>query len=142
MHEREDRPSNNIFQGFDVEILADAFGVDMETARKLQSQNDKRGKIVKVENGLQVVRPQISQEEEGREYKTINGLEETICSMRIRENLDDPQRADAYVSRAGRLSSLNSLNLPILRNLQLSAERGILYKVRCINLHCGHQNVH
>ncbi|KAI8006416.1 hypothetical protein LOK49_LG07G01662 [Camellia lanceoleosa] len=46
--------------------------------------------------------------------------------MRIRENIADPERADVYTAQGGRISTLNSHNLPILRNLQLSGERGVL----------------
>ncbi|XP_058750738.1 legumin B-like [Vicia villosa] len=57
-----------------------------------------------------------------------NGLEETICSTKIRENIARPSRADLYNSRAGRISTVNSLTLPILRNLRLSAEYVLLYR--------------
>lgn len=58
-----------------------------------------------------------------------NGLEETFCSMRLKENIGDPSRADIFTPQAGRISTVNSFNLPILRHLRLSAERGVLYKV-------------
>jgi hypothetical protein len=64
-----------------------------------------------------------------------NGLEETICSARIVENIARPARADLYNPRAGRISDVNSLTLPILRNLRLSAEYVLLYRV-CIVLLC------
>ncbi|XP_024032266.1 legumin B-like, partial [Morus notabilis] len=57
-----------------------------------------------------------------------NGLEETFCSMRLKENIGDPSRADIFTPQAGRISTVNSFNLPILRHLRLSAERGVLYK--------------
>ncbi|KAI8008781.1 hypothetical protein LOK49_LG07G01660 [Camellia lanceoleosa] len=93
------------------------------------AKDDKRGFIVRVERELQVARPRRSQEEEEeeREYWS-NGLEETICTMRITENIADPERADVYTAQGGRTSTLNGHNLPILRNIQLSAERGVLYK--------------
>ncbi|GMN75590.1 hypothetical protein TIFTF001_056550, partial [Ficus carica] len=56
-----------------------------------------------------------------------NGLEETFCSMRLKENIGDPSRADIFTPQAGRISTVNSFNLPILRHLRLSAERGVLY---------------
>ncbi|RZC43781.1 hypothetical protein C5167_036726 [Papaver somniferum] len=95
---QQDVPENNIFNGFNVETLAEAFGVSTETARKLQGQNDQRGNIVFVEGGLQVIRPQQGEEEEEREqrYRTTNGLEETICSMRLKQNIANPTRADVY----------------------------------------------
>lgn len=56
-----------------------------------------------------------------------NGVEETLCTMRLTENIGDPSRADVYTPQAGRISTLNSYNLPILGHLRLSAERGVLY---------------
>ncbi|KAF8392189.1 hypothetical protein HHK36_022531 [Tetracentron sinense] len=50
---QQERSGKNIFSGFDVNILAEAFDVSTETARKLQSENDNRGNIVHVKNGLQ-----------------------------------------------------------------------------------------
>ncbi|WP_205684366.1 hypothetical protein, partial [Acinetobacter baumannii] len=55
---------SNVLSGFDARLLAEAFGVDIETARKLQGLNDQRGHIVRVEGGLQVIRPPLSREEE------------------------------------------------------------------------------
>ncbi|KAA8539015.1 hypothetical protein F0562_025707 [Nyssa sinensis] len=123
----QERSGNNVFQGFDTQILAEAFAVSTDTARKLQSENDRRGNIVRVRDGLQLTRPPRLEEEEEREMRS-NGLEETLCSMRFGENIDDSERADVYSSRGGRISTLNSHNLPILRQLQLSAERGVLYR--------------
>ncbi|CAI8583383.1 unnamed protein product [Vicia faba] len=57
-----------------------------------------------------------------------NGLEETICSSKIRENIARPSRADLYNPRVGRISTVNSLTLPILRKLRLSAEYVLLYR--------------
>lgn len=61
-----------------------------------------------------------------------NGLEETICTMRLRENIGDRSRADIYTPQAGRINTLNSHNLPILFWLQLSAEHGLLHNVSLI----------
>ncbi|KAM7526706.1 hypothetical protein LguiA_016608 [Lonicera macranthoides] len=127
----------NIFQGFDEEVLAESFGVDTQTARKLQGQDDYRGNIVRVQKELQFLRPQRSQEEqeERGEWRRSNGLEETLCTMRLRENIEDPERADMYTAQGGRISTVNSQNLPILRNVQLSAERGVLYRNAMITPH-------
>ncbi|KAM7501464.1 hypothetical protein LguiB_000368 [Lonicera macranthoides] len=122
----QQQETDNVFSGFDTQTLAEAFGVDEETARKLKGEQDERGPIVRVERGLQTVRPPFSREEERQQQQGEgrgNGLEETVCSARFRENIDDPSRADIYNPRAGRLSTLNSYNLPILRHIQLSAER-------------------
>ncbi|XP_023743392.1 11S globulin seed storage protein Jug r 4 [Lactuca sativa] len=126
--------SNNIFQGFDVDVLAEAFNVDRETAEMLRCEDDRRGHIVRVERGLKVVSPSMSREEQwqgqqgGRGRGQDNGFEETICSMKVRANIDDYTQADVYNPQAGHCNHLNSFKLPILRLLQLSAERGVLYR--------------
>ncbi|XP_062147876.1 11S globulin seed storage protein Jug r 4-like [Alnus glutinosa] len=142
--------SNNVFSGFDAEFLADAFNVDFDMGRRLQSNDDNRRHIVRVEGELQVLRPPRSREQWEREERQErehereserqrrqggrgrgrdeNGLEETICSLRLRENIGDRSRADIYTEQAGRINTLNSNNLPVLRWLQLSAERGDLYR--------------
>ncbi|KAK4407230.1 Glutelin type-A 1 [Sesamum angolense] len=81
-------------------------------ARRLQGLHDKRGHIVIVEHGLHVIRPPFRRREYGREeekgyYGGDNGLEETVCNAKIRENLDKPSRTDVYIPRAGRFSSLH-----------------------------------
>ncbi|XP_008235677.1 PREDICTED: legumin J-like [Prunus mume] len=48
---------NNIFSGFDTQLLAQALNVNPETARNLQSQNDNRNEIVKVQGQLDFVSP-------------------------------------------------------------------------------------
>ncbi|KAG5567414.1 hypothetical protein RHGRI_002832 [Rhododendron griersonianum] len=114
--------------------MAEAFGVDRETARKLQGQDDNMGHIIRVEGDLQILRPSRSREEQeeeegGREYgRRTNGLEETICSARLVENINDPSRADFFNPKAGRLTTLNNFNLPILNFLRLNAEKGVLYR--------------
>ncbi|KAJ7977242.1 11S seed storage globulin B [Quillaja saponaria] len=123
------------------------WGYNHETIRKIQGENDNRSNIVKVQRSLSVIRPRErregeQEEKEERRERTQerererrrgggrggNGLEETICSLRVEEYLNDPQRADIYNPQAGRISTLNSFNLPILNNLQLSAERVGLYR--------------
>ncbi|KAL8048192.1 hypothetical protein ABFX02_07G049000 [Erythranthe guttata] len=122
---------NNIFYGFEEELLAEVFDVDRETAAKLKGQDDRRGQIVRAEK-FNIVLPEAEEEEERRErgapWSAANGLEETICSAKLRENLDQPSRADVYNPRGGRISSLNSQKLPILSWLRLSAEKGTLYR--------------
>ena len=111
---------------------------------------------MKVKGRLQVARPPRSREErerlerqereqerederEQRESRRgghgrggYNGIEETLCTLRLRENIHDPSRADIYNPHAGRISTLNSYNLPVLRWLQLSAEFGRLQRVRAL----------
>ncbi|KAI3982544.1 hypothetical protein MKX01_031283 [Papaver californicum] len=103
---QQEIPTNNIFNGFDVETLAEAFGVSTETARKLQGQSDQRGNI------------RGEEEESEEQYRVTNGLEDTICSMRLKQNIANPARADIYSENGGRITSLNIQN----------AERGVLYQ--------------
>ena len=172
----EGRSSNNILSGFDVDLLAEAAGTSRETVEKLRGRDDRRGSIVRVENGLRVVRPR-REEEEGEESeerreereergereaekrgeseerredereerrereaeereergerggRAKNGVEEAVCNLRLKENIEEPSRADVYNPRAGRITTVNSQKLPILRYLQLSAERGSLKSV-------------
>ncbi|KAI3668021.1 hypothetical protein L6452_43093 [Arctium lappa] len=120
--------AGNIFNGFDVEFLVEAFNVDRETAEKLQGQRDQRGHIVRVQQELQIIRPPQSRQEEEREQRgRDNGFEETICSLKLKENIDNPSHVDFVNPQAGRISNLNNDKFPILRRLQLSAARGELY---------------
>ncbi|XP_030507980.1 11S globulin subunit beta [Cannabis sativa] len=125
----EQTPNGNIFSGFDTRILAESFNVDTELAHKLQNRDDMRERIVRVRGeDLQIIAPSRIQEEERRHYSRDNGLEETFCTLRLRQNIDRPSQADIFNPRGGRLNTLNNYNLPILRFLQLTAERGVLYK--------------
>ncbi|PWA59584.1 glutelin type-B 1 [Artemisia annua] len=117
--------SANIFRGFDLQILREVFNVDQETAQQLQSPNDQRGHIVRVEGGLQVVKPPI-RSEQYEQQGPWNGLEETVCSAKITSNVNDAERADFFNPQAGWTTHLNSFKLPILEMVQLSAERGVL----------------
>ncbi|KAL4588059.1 hypothetical protein LXL04_000937 [Taraxacum kok-saghyz] len=137
--------AGNIFNGFDAEFLVEAFNVERETIEKLQGQRDQRGHIVNVEQGLQIIRPPQSRQEQEQEQhqggrqserqgrrqggrgQGSNGFEETICSMKLRENIDNPTHANFVNPQAGRIANLNSFKFPILRQLQLSAERGQLH---------------
>ncbi|CAN1131617.1 11S globulin [Linum perenne] len=129
---------NNLFCGMDSRLIAEAFNVDENVARRLQSENDNRGNIVRVDGELDFVRPPTSMQDERQEqggrggggHYQANGVEETFCSMRMVENIGDPSRADVFTPEAGRIRSVNSHDLPVLRWIQLSAERGVLYNVQ------------
>ncbi|XP_061360402.1 glycinin G4-like [Gastrolobium bilobum] len=83
-------------------------------------------------------RPRKEEEEEEEEQQeqggrgkgkgNSNGLEESICTLKLVENIARPSRADLYNPRAGRISTLDSLTLPVLRFLRLSAQYVVLYK--------------
>ncbi|KAI3469779.1 hypothetical protein Pfo_026442 [Paulownia fortunei] len=132
--EEEEQGKRNIFNGFDEELLAKTFNIDPQIIRRLQAREDNRGTIVRAEK-LKLVFPEWGREEQEQEREReqrrgggYNGLEETFCSLKIRQNIDHPTRADVYNPRGGRISTLNSQTLPILSYLRLSAERGVLYK--------------
>ncbi|KAK7245364.1 hypothetical protein RIF29_40204 [Crotalaria pallida] len=57
-----------------------------------------------------------------------NGLEETICTIRLRHNIGQSTSPDIYNPQAGKVKTLTSLDLPILRWLGLGAEHGSLYR--------------
>ncbi|KAI3982545.1 hypothetical protein MKX01_031284 [Papaver californicum] len=115
---QQEIPTNIIFNGFDVETLAEAFGVSTETARRLQGQNDQRGNIAA--DG--------EEKDSEEQYPVINGLEETICSMRLKQNIANQTHADIYSENDGKTTILKSQKLPILNYIQMSAERGVLYQ--------------
>ena len=123
------RNAGNIFNGFDVEFLQEAFNVDRETAEKLQGQRDQRGHIVRVQQDLQIIRPPQSRQEQEQEQRGRgNGFEETICSLKLKENIDNPSLVDFANPQAGKISHLNNHKFPILRHLQLSVARGELQR--------------
>lgn len=132
---RQQQKQNNIFNGFAPQILAQAFKISVETAQKLQNQQVNRGNIVKVQGQFGVIRPPLRQGQGGQQpQEEGNGLEETLCTMRCTENLDDPSSADVYKPSLGYISTLNSYNLPILRFLRLSALRGSIHNVTSTKL--------
>lgn len=67
---------------------------------------------------------------EGRRVEMSgNGFDESICSMKMKENIDEPMKADLYKPNGGRITFLNSQKLPILKYIQMSANRGVLHRV-------------
>lgn len=58
-----------------------------------------------------------------------NFFDETVCTLKLHENIADPSRADVFNPRAGRITNVNSLTLPVLKLLHLSAQWVYLYKV-------------
>ena len=48
---------NNIFSGFDAAALAEAFGVEIETAVKLQQESTKQGTLLSAVQDLVGLRP-------------------------------------------------------------------------------------
>ncbi|XP_050218015.1 11S globulin seed storage protein Ana o 2.0101-like [Mercurialis annua] len=135
--------SGNVFRGIDERMIAEAFNINTDLARKMRGENDNRGIIVSVVDDLEMLVPRRSQEEEREEQEAqamrelersrggrirTNGVEETYCTLRLKHNINDPLRADIYNPRAGRVKTLNNHNLPILRYLQLSIHKTVLYR--------------
>ncbi|KAL5711979.1 hypothetical protein ACHQM5_014195 [Ranunculus cassubicifolius] len=132
---------NNIFSGFDEQMLAETFEVNTATARSLMGQNDRRGTIIRVEHGLLTIRPPSMEQEEREQREQQNGVEESLCNIKLRVNIDKPSRSDVYNPQAGRINRINSRNLPILMAFQLNAERGVLYK-NALRVPHWNQNAH
>ncbi|XP_047958387.1 11S globulin-like [Salvia hispanica] len=127
-HEQKQHEFGNVFKGMSVESLAEAFDVDEETARKLQSENDERGMIVIVGKGLQVIKSPLRERERETESREYNGIDETICSTKNKVNVDSPSRAAIYNPQAGRFSTVNRFTLPLLQFIQLSFAKGSLHR--------------
>lgn len=131
------RQFNNILSAFDSELLAEAFDVPEELIRRVQ-QPENRGLIVRVEKGeMRILAPEGEQEyeyERRRKYMglDINGLEETICTMRLRHSLDNRREADVFSRHGGRLNIVNEHKLPILRYLDMSVEKGNMFPVNLL----------
>ncbi|GJS98024.1 11S globulin seed storage protein G3-like protein [Tanacetum coccineum] len=102
------KDSNNLFQGFDGEFLAEAFGVDQEIRHTLKCENDQRRHIVVVEKGLKFS-PIMSSEQQRVGHGPANSLEESICSMKLRENIDDVSKAGFFKPTTSSLLQLSVL---------------------------------
>ena len=125
---RGQEDAGNVFDGIDEDTLAEVFKIDRETARNLQGRDDQRGNIVQAERDIEVISPQYQGEERERQKERSANTVNTICTLRLRENIGRSTRADVYNPRGGRISTLNGQDLPILNALRLSAERGFLYQ--------------
>ena len=63
-NKREQQFGQNIFSGFSVQLLSEAFGISQQTSQRIQSQNDQRGEIIRVNQGLRFLKPIVSQQEQ------------------------------------------------------------------------------
>ncbi|CAL5436600.1 unnamed protein product [Camellia sinensis] len=116
---------NSVMDGFNPQLLAEAMNVPEELVRRMQNQNERR-LIVIAQEGMSMIRPD-EREEQGEYGFRSNGFEETFCTMRLHQNIDERREADIYSKQAGRINIVNQHKLPILRFLDMSAERGNLY---------------
>ncbi|CAL9055253.1 unnamed protein product [Musa banksii] len=128
----EQQKGVSLLNGFELELLAEALGVDKEVVRKIQNPDDGRGEIVRVDRGLQLLQPLQRNEEQERQdgddirRRESNGLEEAFCTMDYKQNIGDTTLSDQYDPNAGRITVLNSRKFPVLRFMQMSAVRGSL----------------
>ncbi|XP_047057888.1 12S seed storage globulin 1-like [Lolium rigidum] len=120
---RGQQSEQNIFNGFSIQLLSEALGISQQAAQRIRNQNDQRGEIIRVRQGLQFLKPIVSQQGQG-----FNGLEENVCSLKATLNVESPQSADTYNPRAGRITRVNGNNFPILNIVQMSATRVNLYQ--------------
>uniref|UniRef100_A0ACD5ZRQ4 Uncharacterized protein n=1 Tax=Avena sativa TaxID=4498 RepID=A0ACD5ZRQ4_AVESA len=67
----------NIFSGFNIQLLSEALGISQQAAQRIQSQNDQRGEIIRVSQGLQFLKPTVSQQGlvEQQAYQPIRSQE-------------------------------------------------------------------
>ena len=63
-NKREQQFGQNIYSGFSVQLLSEAFGISQQATQRIQSQNDQRGEIIRVSQGLQLLKPIVSQQEQ------------------------------------------------------------------------------
>ncbi|GMH25764.1 hypothetical protein Nepgr_027607 [Nepenthes gracilis] len=120
----------NVLAAFDPELMAESFGVSIDTMSRLQKE-DERGFIVRVER-MKITRPEEEEEfEAGEEHerreKQENRFERTVCNPRLHINLDARRETDVFSRQAGRLTVVNEQKLPFLRFIGMSAEKGHLY---------------
>lgn len=124
--------SGNMFSGFADELLEEAFKIGSGLVRRLKGEDDERDRIVQVDEDFDVLLPEKDEQERSRgryiESESENGFEETICTLRLKHNIGRSERADVFNPRGGRISTANYHNLPFLRQVRLSAERGVLSK--------------
>ncbi|KAI3449774.1 hypothetical protein Pfo_006439 [Paulownia fortunei] len=116
----------NIIRAFDTNLMAEAFNVPQEIVRRLQTEEEERGLIVIARERMSFIRPD-EEEQEERGRQSDNGLEETLCTMNIRTNVENRREADIYSRQAGRVNVVDRHKLPILKYMDLSAEKGNLY---------------
>ncbi|PWA38856.1 11-S seed storage protein, conserved site-containing protein [Artemisia annua] len=119
---------DNIFAGFNTELLAEAFNIKPRIVRLMQESSE-NGIIIKVKEPMQIVTPEEEKQQEPRKQGrggSSNGFEEKMCNATILHNLDSQSEADIFSRQAGKLNTVNENKLPIRSYLDLSAEKGYL----------------
>ena len=136
---------SNIFSVFDTSLMAEAFGVPEEVISRMQQTQD-RSFIIRAEKGeMRILAPKgecdTGCDEEEHETRRsshgraqiglmgVNGLEESICTMKLRHSTLNRKDSDVYTRRGGRLNIVNEHKLPILKHIDMSLEKGHMYPV-------------
>ncbi|KAL2535852.1 12S seed storage protein CRA1 [Forsythia ovata] len=133
--EQERQTFQNIFREFDSELMAEAFNIPSEIVRKMQSEENRRGLIVNVRERMGFIRPDEEQEQEQWGGQSDNGIEESYCSMKIRTNIENRRDTDIYSRQAGKVNVVDRHKLPLLKYMDMSAERGRLYQNALLSPH-------
>ncbi|KAJ0967585.1 hypothetical protein J5N97_024502 [Dioscorea zingiberensis] len=129
-YEQEERRPNrwNLVSALDSQMLSEVLNIPLDTVKQIQ-RPDTRGHILTMDQQQQqtMFRPEVyEREQERRDQEAINGIDETFCFARVQYNLDRRGEADVFSSQAGRLNSVNANKLPILKLIDMSAEKGNL----------------
>ncbi|KAG8389209.1 hypothetical protein BUALT_Bualt02G0205100 [Buddleja alternifolia] len=133
----------NIFRAFDTKLLAEAYNVPEEIIKRMQTEEEERGLSVIAREHMSFIRPD-EEQEQGQEQEQWggrqsaadhNGLEETFCTMKILSSVENRREADIYSRQAGKVNVVDSHKLPILRFMDLSAEKGNLYPNALLSIH-------
>lgn len=123
----EEETFHNILKEFDTNLLAEAFNMPEEIVRQMQKGG--RGLSVIAQEKMRFIKPDEQEEWGKQEERYDNGLEQTSCSMKISTNIESRREADIYSRQAGKVNVVDKHKLPILKFLDMSAERGNLFPV-------------
>ncbi|KAK9724308.1 hypothetical protein RND81_05G062800 [Saponaria officinalis] len=129
----------NIFNGFDDDLLSNIFNIDANMIQSLKGKNDERGCIIRVEHDLEFLTPEIEEIEQEKIRRSPNGVEETLCYLRFKRNIDQASDADVFSRHGGRINTLNGYKFPLLQYLRFSAERGVFNENAMMTPHLEHK---
>ncbi|XP_002988282.2 legumin B [Selaginella moellendorffii] len=101
---QDESTGNSLLHGFSKEILAQAWGVDESIVQRLR-EGQKGSQIIKVDE---------------QQRRSLPSVTNSGIYMDFVYRLGDSQ-PDVYVPRGGELRQLNSMKMPILKELGLSA---------------------
>ncbi|CAK8543593.1 unnamed protein product [Lathyrus sativus] len=124
---KETREHKGESKGEEAEVVEEKETKTKER-RRGERESSRHGERREVEEEEVKEEKQTRTKTKEREGQKGNFLQETICTLKLHENLADSSRADVFNPRAGRITSANSLTLPVLKLLHLSAQWVKLYK--------------